>query len=237
MRILITICGRKGSKGIPGKNTKLLAGKPLVKYTLETAVKLSEGRDCVIGISTDCENILKAAADFKITTEYRRPQELANDTAGKVSVITDLLKFEETRTNTTFDYVIDLDITSPLRTIDDIESAMQMIVRDNNALNIFSVNAANRNPYFSMVEKGDNGYYRLCKAGQFFSRQSSPNVYDMNGSFYIYRRRFFEEGLVSAVTQASLIYEMPHVCFDLDHALDFEFMSFLVENKKLGFSI
>ena len=237
MKILITICGRKGSKGIPGKNTKLLAGKPLVEYTISTAKKFAKNKDCVIGLSTDCENIIQTAADCGITTSYKRPGILAGDTAGKIDVIADLVKFEEEERGTTFDYIIDLDITSPLRTVIDLESALQAIDDDTHALNIFSVNKANRNPYFNMVEQDGSGYYNLCKHGEFFTRQSAPKVYELNASFYIFRRLFFEQGLTKAITTSSLIYEMPHTCFDLDHPLDFEFMSFLVENQKLDFLV
>jgi CMP-N-acetylneuraminic acid synthetase len=112
-----------------------------------------------------------------------------------------------------------------------------MIQTDGNALNLFSVNPANRNPYFNMVEKQQNGYYGLCKKTDqpILGRQSAPKVCDMNASFYFYRRNFFDSGLQSAITNRSLIYEMPHICFDLDHPVDFEFLFFLIINDKLDF--
>ena len=108
---------------------------------------------------------------------------------------------------------------------------------DANALNLFSVNHAARNPYFNMVEQQPNGYYGLIKKGEFVTRQSAPNVYDLNASFYFYRRTFFESGNTKSITEKSLIYVMPHICFDLDHPIDFEFMEYLMANNKLTFQL
>ena len=90
-----------------------------------------------------------------------------------------------------------------------------------------------------MVEKKENGYFAQVKKiqGDVFTRQSAPKVYDMNASFYIYRRIFFDLGYKGAITDRSLIYKVPHICFDLDHPIDFEIISFLMENNKLDFSL
>ena len=89
-----------------------------------------------------------------------------------------------------------------------------------------------------MVEQKPSGYFDLVMEGSTFTtRQGSPKVYDMNGSFYIYRRRFFEENLRDPNTPLSLVYIMPHLCFDLDERTDFDYMSFLLEQGKLDFTI
>ena len=235
MRLLITICARAGSKGIHGKNTRLLNGKPLIAYSIETARKIADGNDCRISISTDDPVVTEICRSMDIYSNYTRPPELASDTAGKVDTILDVLLFEEKQLNQKFDYVLDLDVTSPLRTVNDLKTAFEMFRNDENALNIFSVNPANKNPYFNMVEKKESGYYGLVKTGNFLTRQSATPVYEMNASFYIYRRSFFELEERKVVNDRSLIYTMPHVCFDLDHPIDFEFMAYLFENNKLGF--
>jgi CMP-N,N'-diacetyllegionaminic acid synthase len=237
MNILITICARGGSKGIPGKNIRLIAGKPLIAYSIEQARRFASQKACVIALSTDSEDIINVAAEAGLTTDYRRPDDLATDTAGKKGVIADLIKYEEEKRQIKFDYILDLDVTSPLRTIEDLEAAFKIIQEDENALNIFSVNPANRNPYFNMVEQNAEGYYELCKKGTFVTRQAAPKVYDLNASFYIYRPAFFKTDYSGAITARSLIYEMSHACFDLDHPIDFTFMEYLLENKKLDFII
>jgi CMP-N-acetylneuraminic acid synthetase len=236
VKILITLCGRGGSKGIPGKNIKPLAGIPLIDYTINVAQEFSKNHRAKIALSTDDLDI-KAAAERKgIPTEYLRPSELASDTAGKIDTIKDLLLYEESLINDTYDYVLDLDLTSPLRTVEDLQGALALLIEDKNALNIFSVNQAARNPYFNMVERKDNGYYDLIKKasdGSVMSRQKAPDVYDLNASFYWYRRSFFDLNLKSPITARSLIFAMNHICFDLDHPIDFEFLAYLIEQKKI----
>lgn len=239
MSNLITICARGGSKGILGKNIKLLAGKPLINYTIEIARQFkNKHEDFDIALSTDSKEIIEIALRSGLETSYLRPDDLATDNAGKIGVINDVLNFYEKLNNTRYDFVLDLDVTSPLRSLEDLSIAFRMFRDDGTAYNLFSVSPANRNPYFNMVEKGGNGYYQLSKklSNNILSRQSAPEVYDLNASFYFYRRRFFEMAFQSTITDKSLIYEVPHICFDLDHMIDFEFLSFLIENHKIGFN-
>lgn len=238
MNILITICARGGSKGIPGKNIKNIGGNPLIYYSLIVAQqfqKVVENVDIVL--STDSEQIKKVVKSFNLNvfTDYIRPERLATDVAGKLEAIVDVKSFMEDKNGARYDYLIDLDVTSPLRSLKDIKQAFNILEKDKKALNIFSVSPANRNPYFNMVEQNETGYYTLCKKGEFLTRQSSPKVYDMNASFYIYRRSFFDNNYKTAITDKSLIYNVPHICFDLDHPIDFEFMEYLITNNKLDF--
>lgn len=238
MRILISICARGGSKGIPGKNIKLLNGVPLINYTIKVARKFQQLYEADIAISTDDADIKQAAANYGIINNYTRPDYLATDTAGKIDTITHLLLHQENETGSNYDYVLDLDVTSPLRTIDDLITAFEMLRMDNEAINLFSVNPAARNPYFNMVERKENGYYNLVKkAATVLTRQSAPKVYDLNASFYFYKRIFFEDAIKTVFTDKALIFEMPHICFDLDHMIDFEFLNYLLSNNKLDFSI
>jgi CMP-N,N'-diacetyllegionaminic acid synthase len=240
MNILITICARGGSKGIPGKNIKLIAGKPLIAYTIEQATRLSVKLNATITISTDDELIKKTADEFGVSTDYMRPDYLSTDTVGKVDTIEDILKFEESKRNMRFDFILDMDVTSPLRTIKDLEDALRLMVNNPNAYNLFSVNKSVRNPYFNMVEKNSKGYYSLVKTninGPVMSRQAAPEVYDLNASFYWYRRSFFELETKSVLTKKSLIFVMDHMCFDLDHPLDFLFMEYLMQSDKLDFEL
>ncbi len=69
------------------------------------------------------------------------------------------------------------------------------------------------------------------------TRQSAPKVYDLNASFYWYRNSFFDSGDKTAITDKSLIYVMDHICFDLDHPVDFLFMEYLLQNNKLDFEL
>ena len=239
MKTLITICARGGSKGIPGKNIKPIAGKPLIAYSIGCARRVAEALgDADILLSTDSEAIRDCAADWGLETEYRRPARLADDHCAKLDAIADALEWSEQRNRCRYDYLLDLDCTSPLRTVEDVLEGFRILEADPHALDIFSVNPAARNPYFNMVERKPSGYFDLVKDGsQFTTRQGAPAVYDMNGSFYIYRRSFFEQGLRDPNTPLSLVYVMPHRCFDLDEPEDFDYMSYLLEQDKLGFGL
>jgi CMP-N-acetylneuraminic acid synthetase len=240
MKILITICARGGSKGIPGKNIKLLSGKPLIYYTIQVANEFkSRYENVTIVLSTDSEEIAKVAQKYGLNTDYRRPDRLAGDTVGKIEAIQDVLDWVEDINHCKYDYILDMDVTSPLRNLEDLTKAFELILDNEEAVNLFSVSSANRSPYFNMVELKENGYFAQVKqpAGIVLTRQSAPKVYDLNASFYFYKKTFFELGYKGAITDKSLIFEVPHICFDLDHPIDFDIISYLMEENKLDFEL
>jgi CMP-N-acetylneuraminic acid synthetase len=240
MNLLITICARGGSKGIPGKNIKKLNGLPLIAYSIKLAKKVKiEFTNVTIALSTDSKEIMEVAADFGLNTTYTRADLLSSDNSGKVDVIRDILLFEEKSKSFRFDYILDLDVTSPLRNLADVKKAYDIINSNEQALTLFSVSHASRSPYFNMVEKKHDGFYSQVKKPEdtFLTRQSAPIVYDLNASFYFYKRSFFDLDYNGVITDKSLVYVMPHLCFDLDHLIDFEFLSYLMENDKLDFNL
>ncbi|BFG70376.1 CMP-N,N'-diacetyllegionaminic acid synthase [Sediminibacterium sp. KACHI17] len=237
MKILISICARGGSKGIPGKNIKNINGKALIAYTIEHARAFATLYDCDIALSTDSDEIKSTCASFGLTTSYMRPENISSDSAGKMETIKHLLLHEENVRGVKYDYILDLDVSSPLRNLKDLQEAFNAIQSDNEALNLFSVNKANRNPYFNMVEQQVNGYYSLVKKGDSVTRQSAPVVYDMNASFYFFRRVFFDVPEPKTISERAMVYIMPHICFDLDHPIDFDVMEYLMINNKLDFEL
>ncbi|MDX9929785.1 MAG: acylneuraminate cytidylyltransferase family protein [Bacteroidales bacterium] len=236
-RLLITICARAGSKGIPNKNRREMNGMPLVAYTINIARRFAVLTNGVVALSTDSEPIKETAAAMGLDTSYVRPPELSADNTGKIDTIRHLLLSEEKRAGTAYDYIVDLDVTSPLRTISDLTAAYTAIRNDKEALNLFSVSRPHRNPYFNVVEKHPDGYYRLVKSPEkpVVSRQTAPVVYDLNASFYFYRRKFFDMGFRNAYTDRSMVWLIDHFCFDLDEPIDFLFMEYLMKNKLLDF--
>jgi len=240
MSVLITICARGGSKGIPGKNIKPLNGKPLIYYSIQVAKQFQKLIDDVeIVLSTDSNEIEQVANKYDLKSDYRRPDFLASDTSGKIDAIKDVLFWTEEQKSCKFNFILDLDITSPLRNINDLTAAFKLININEGAINIFSVSPANRSPYFNMVEQKENGFFAQIKKPTklLLTRQSAPKVFDLNASFYFYKRSFFDMEYKSAITDRSIIYEVPHICFDLDHPIDFEIISFLMENNKLDFTL
>ncbi|MEL7271425.1 MAG: acylneuraminate cytidylyltransferase family protein [Bacteroidota bacterium] len=236
--ILVTLCGRGGSKGIPGKNIKCLNGKPLIAYSIKHAKEFAkEYKNVDIVLSTDDEEIKEVAKENGLFSDYERPKDLAEDAVGKIDVLKHALEYQETKKNRKYDILLDLDITSPLRNLSDLKNAYTTLSKDSKAINLFSVSKPHKNPYFNVVEEKEDGYFKLVKPSDTKSRQSAPKVYDMNASFYFYRRTFFQQNLDSAITDRSLIYVMNHVCFDLDEPIDFDIMEYLLTKQKLGFSL
>ncbi len=237
MEILITLCARGGSKGIPGKNIRLIDGLPLIAYSIAHANSFSAIHKADIALSTDSFDIKKVAEKYGLKTNYIRPDDISLDNTGKMETILHVLSYEESTRQKKYDYILDLDISSPLRNLDDLLIGFEKMLNNPHALNLFSVNPANRNPYFNMVQQKADGYYGLVKEGNFLTRQSAPAIFDLNASFYFYRRTFFDQENPKTISNRSLIHVMDHICFDLDHPIDFDFMEFLINKNKLGFEL
>lgn len=234
MNILVTICARGGSKGVPGKNIKPVGGRPLIAYTIDAAkaFALSAGADVIL--STDSPEILAIGAECGLSTDYVRPAFLANDTCGKPDAIKDAMLYAEKKHGKTYDYVVDLDVTSPIRTLADIEACLRQIDAQPQAKTIFSVNPCARNPYFNQVEESADGFCHVVLGGRYTTRQSAPKVYDMNASIYVYRRAALDCEHPRAVTDRSLAYVMDHLCFDIDEPADYDYLSYLLETKRIA---
>jgi N-acylneuraminate cytidylyltransferase/CMP-N,N'-diacetyllegionaminic acid synthase len=230
---LCTICARGGSKGVKSKNTRVLLGKPLIAWTIEQAIKWGRADDVVV--STDSTDIARISQEYGALVPFMRPDELATDSAPKVPVIQHALGFMEKLRGTRYHLVVDLDPTSPLREIVDIENAYARMLAHPLAENLYSVCRAKKSPYFNMVELDNEGYSRLAKElpNPVFRRQDAPIVFEMNASIYVYRRDF----LVSASSvhsERTLIYEMPpERSVDIDSEVDFTVVEQLMK-KRVG---
>lgn len=234
--LLMTICARGGSKGIPGKNIRRVAGTPLIVYSIRHALAYAKQTGADVELSTDSDDIKKVATNAGLKTDYIRPSELSTDLVGKLETIQHVVRESEKRRKKSYDMILDLDVTSPLRTIDDLDAALTMMDENPKARNLFSVSYPKHNPYFDMVEPNAEGFYELSKkpSAQMTARQQGPRVYELNASFYYYRRAFFEESPL-VLMKNSLAYVMPHMCFELDDMQEFALLEYLITQKKLDF--
>lgn len=227
--LLITICARGGSKGVKNKNIRELEGKPLIFYTIDQAKRWGKGSHIIV--STDSEEIAKIAYDFGAEVPFMRPAELANDNASKVAAIKHALISCEKKFGEVYDFVMDLDVTSPIRTVEDLENAYNLFL-DKKPKTLFSGVLAHRNPYFNMVEVSSDGKAHLSKEGKFIRRQDAPKVYDMNASIYIYEREYLIGDNMSPISDNSIIYQMGELSrIDVDSELDFKFIEFLIKEE------
>jgi CMP-N,N'-diacetyllegionaminic acid synthase len=226
--ILCTIGARAGSKGLRGKNLKSLCGQPLISHSIQQAKKCN--LITKIAVTSDSDEILKISNEYGADFLIKRPDELATDTAPKIPAIKHCVLEVENILSNKFDFIIDLDPTSPLRSIQDITNCLELMI-NTSAPNLITAMPSRRSPYFNLVEKNFDGQWRPSKTlGELVTRrQSAPKTYDMNASIYIYKRDI----LISNLTlwnEGTLLYEMPEErSFDIDTPLDFEIVEFLMK--------
>lgn len=192
-RLLITICGRAGSKGFRNKNLKSFCGKPLVYYSLSAAMLFCQKHPELavdIALNTDSDALAElVAAQYPEVVYLPRAEALGGDTVPKVEVYKDTILRMEQRTGAPYDAMLDLDITSPLRTEQDIENAFARAAERPDLQIIFSVCEARRNPWFNMFKIVDD-HAEMVINSAFTGRQQAPEVYDVNASIYVIRRDF-----------------------------------------------
>jgi N-acylneuraminate cytidylyltransferase/CMP-N,N'-diacetyllegionaminic acid synthase len=230
MNRICTVCARAGSKGVKNKNLRNLNGKPLLAHTIELAKK--SGLFTTVAISSDSQDILEAArvagADLQIT----RPLELATDTAAKLPAIRHAVSEAETRMGCQFDVIVDLDATSPLRSMDDLSGAIRLL-EGSEADNVITAAPSRRSPYFNLVELSGSGFVILSKphSPPLVRRQDAPPCFDMNASIYVWRRQSFFES-ASVLGDRTRLYVMPEErSLDIDNELDFEIVGYLMSKR------
>ena len=230
-KIVALITARGGSKGIPQKNIKPLAGKPLIAWTIEAALK-SRYIDQVL-VSTDDPQIAQVAVDCGAEVPFLRPSELAQDTSSHISVVLHAIAWLEENEQTFPDYLLLLQPTSPLRTSDDIDRAVELALsRDARA--VVSVTEMSPHPYLSKPLQADG------TLGEFFSvqmdylrRQDLPPAYALNGAVYLNKIISLKEDR-TFLPAGTLAYVMPaERSMDIDTTWDF-YLANLILGEKLG---
>jgi len=228
--ILGHIGARKGSKGVPGKNFRQIAGKPLIDWSLEQLFN-SPRIDAVV-VSTDDERIYEHALAMGALDIGLRPAHLATDAAPKWGVWQHALEATEEKLGAPVDVFVDLDCTSPLRLSEDLEGALDLFERENPDM-VMSVCEARKNPYFNLVEADETGSLHVSKPlpGGVWSRQAAPIVYEHVGVVYVLSPAYLR--------QAKTIYEgrvipfvlPPERCLDIDTPFDFRLVEFLMNDR------
>lgn len=181
MKTLYVIPARGGSKGIPHKNIRPLAGKPLIGYSVDVARQLADDAD--ICVTTDDPAIAAVVEAMGLKVPFLRPAELATDKSGTYEVLLHALDFYEQR-GIHYDCLVLLQPTSPLRTADDVRWAMALYSDDIDM--VVTVKEAASNPYYNCYETDADGYLTISKGdGSFTRRQDAPKVWEYNGAVYV----------------------------------------------------
>lgn len=228
--MLAIIPARGGSKGVPGKNIKELAGKPMIAYTIEAAIKSRIFEKIIV--STDSKEIAKAATDFGAEVPFMRPEAIAGDLVSSDDVILHALDFYKNQ-GTVYDEVCKLQPTSPLRNAEHIKKAYQLF-KEKEADFLVSVCECEHSPLWA----GQIGLdlrldYFISEEVKRACRQDMPTYYRLNGAIYIARTESFYQNK-NFLGKNSIAYIMGQTeSVDIDSYLDFE-LAELIKNKEKG---
>jgi N-acylneuraminate cytidylyltransferase/CMP-N,N'-diacetyllegionaminic acid synthase len=204
--MLALITARGGSKAIPGKNIKILAGKPLIAWTIEAAKK-AESIDRVV-VSTDDELIAKIAKEWGADVPFLRPSELAQDNSPSIDAVTHAVKWLAENENYQPEYVMLLQPTSPLRSAEDIQNVIEF-AKSRQAESVVSVARADQHPYWMKTISSEGRLVNFMPESISFSRrQDLPAAYMLNGSIYLVKRDILI-ARNSLYTENTLAYVMP----------------------------
>lgn len=225
------IFARGGSKGLPGKNVRPLAGKPLIGWAIEQA--LSVPAICRVIVSTDCEQIADTAKQFGAQVPFLRPNDLASDTASEIDAWKHALNFLKENEGKLPKVFVSVPATAPLRLPEDIEACLEVYENTKPDI-VLTVSTAHRNPWFNMVSIHSDGQVSVVNNpdGAITRRQDAPAVYDVSTVAYAANPDFILAGgtLFSGSVAAS---EVPvERAIDIDTLHDFEIAEFLM-NKRL----
>lgn len=218
--ILGIIPARGGSKGVPRKNIRNIAGKPLISWTIEEAKK-SKYIDRLI-LSSEDEEIISVAKTWGCEVPFIRPLELARDDTPGIEPVLHALKM-----CSGYDYVVLLQPTSPLRSNIDIDKCIELCI-ENNANSSVSVNEPDKSPYWMYNLDADGRMHQLIDTELSYTRrQELPKTYVLNGAVYVARAKWLLENK-TFITEKTIAYIMPKErSLDIDTELDISFMGFL----------
>jgi CMP-N,N'-diacetyllegionaminic acid synthase len=181
MQALFIIPARGGSKGIPGKNIKLLNGKPLLHYSIEYA-RIFTG-DENICLSTDDNKIIACAQTVGLVVPFIRPEALATDESGTYGVLQHAWNYYH-KLGKNYDTIVLLQPTSPLRKPNHLQEALALFSAQTDM--VVSVKESKANPYYNLFEEDGEGFLTISKGkGNYTRRQDIPKVYEYNGAIYI----------------------------------------------------
>jgi len=231
MSLFCTMCARGGSKGVAGKNSRDLLGKPLLAWSIAQARET--GLFATIAFSSDSDALLDAAMQAGADLAVKRPDEMASDTAPKIPAIRHCLEQAMVRTGQTPDIFVDLDVTSPLRLASDIVGAVDLL-RSSGARSVITGASARRSPYFNLVEERRDGTVGLSKIADppIVRRQDSPRCFDMNASIYVWHvAAFLNDPRV--FYPDTCLFEMPEErSVDIDSEIDFALVELLLRKRQ-----
>ena len=228
MNPLVIIPARGGSKGIPYKNIKPLNGKPLICYSIDVAREFTyEDNICV---STDDDKIISVVERYGLNVPFKRPSELASDTASSNDVLLHALNFYEQQ-GRAIDVIVLLQPTSPFRKVGFLKEAIALF--DPSIDMVVSVKESHANPYYNCFEENSNGYLTISKSTDhpITRRQDATKVWEYNGSIYVINPTSLKEKGMQHFT-AIRKYPMPdNYSIDIDTPFDWKIAELFLQDN------
>lgn len=226
---LYIIPARGGSKGIPRKNIKLLAGRPLIDYSIAAARDAGADDDHII-LSTEDDEIASVARTCGLAVSYRRPESLATDTAGSREVILDVMDWAD-RQGLKYDCVVLLQPTSPMRTAEDILATLAAYTPEVD-MAVTVVEAAS-NPYYNCFETDADGFLHISKGdGLYTRRQDAPAAWEFNGAVYVINPQSIRQMPLGTFPRRVAVPMPRSRSIDLDTPIDWMVAEALISQSK-----
>lgn len=220
--ILVIIPARGGSKGIPQKNIKLLAGKPLIYYSIDLARRLAIDNN--ICVSTDDDQIIKIVEEYGLKVPFKRPARLAADDAATNEVLIHALSYYEQK-GISYNQILLLQPTSPLRTLAQTREAMSLY---NDEIDMV-VSVKKSHSAIALCEEDSQGFLMLVLNKRAARRQDLKSFYEYNGAIYVINIKSLKEKGMSNFTR-KIKYIMPEEnSIDIDTMFDWKMVEMLIK--------
>jgi N-acylneuraminate cytidylyltransferase/CMP-N,N'-diacetyllegionaminic acid synthase len=231
MKILGLVCAREGSKGVKNKNFLELGTNSIFERCVELAIGVNDF--CDIAVSTDSLFAIGLANKYNLRYIFNRPKEISNDTANKWDVFRHAVLEYEKLSYSKIDYLVDMDVTVPLKILDDITSSINIAKVNQQCDVVVTAFESDRNPYFNIVEKKTNNFYGVvCESKDFIQRrQDAPVTFNLSPACYVIKRSaLFDFNHWSECN--IMINPIPRErAIDIDSKIDFEIISALYNKK------
>ena len=222
---LFVITARGGSKGLPGKNIKELCGKPLIAYSIDVARAFTT--DDNICVSTDSEEIKQVVEDYGLTVPFIRPDYLATDTATSNDVLVHAVNFYKER-GKQFKKLCLLQPTSPLRSIEDVQGAMDLYREQIDMV----VSVVKSHAPAVLCSEDEQGMIQLVYNKKALGRQQLPEMYEFNGAIYIINiDALLDKGMGAFTKRVKYVMSKEH-SIDIDDIYDFLQVESILKMKK-----
>jgi len=225
------VFARGGSKGVPRKNIRLLAGKPLISYAIDAAFQ-SKWIDRVV-VSTDCEEIAQVARDCGAEVPFLRPASLASDTAPEWHAWRHAILEVEELQQRPLDVFVAIPTTAPLRSPSDIDACIELLLSSDADI-VVTASKSQRSPYFNMVLIDEERTARLVNPppNGLARRQDAPPTYDMATVAYAARRDYVLNAEWMFYGDVKAVEVPAERAWDIDTELDFQIVEFLMEREQ-----